>query len=100
MLKETTLGSTSSSGQQRAITITFFWLMVDFLRSPTVRHAKTGGTGDYVSTDVEAMADEVAQTYHRAREQVIPLRAALPLSGCSTFARVIPGAVPRPGPAG
>jgi hypothetical protein len=28
---------------------------------PTVRHAKTGDTGDYVSTDVRAMADELAE---------------------------------------
>ena len=37
--------------------------------SPTVLHAKTGDTGDYVSTYVKAMADEVAQTYHRSRQQ-------------------------------
>ena len=35
--------------------------------SPTVWHAKTGDTGDYVSTDVKAMADEVAQTNRRSR---------------------------------
>jgi hypothetical protein len=34
--------------------------------SPTVWHAKTGDTGDYVSTDVKAMADEVAQTSRRS----------------------------------
>jgi hypothetical protein len=36
---------------------------------PIVRHAKTGDTGDYVSSEVRAMADEVAQTSLRSREQ-------------------------------
>ena len=35
---------------------------------PIVRHAKTGDTGDYVSREVRAMADEVAQgAYRRSR---------------------------------
>jgi hypothetical protein len=37
--------------------------------SPTVWHAETGDTGDYISTYVQAMADEVAQTYNRSRQQ-------------------------------
>jgi hypothetical protein len=36
---------------------------------PIIRHAKTGDTGDYVSSEVRAMADEVAQTSLRSREQ-------------------------------
>jgi hypothetical protein len=36
---------------------------------PLVQHAKTGDTGDYVSSEVRAMADEVAQTSLRSREQ-------------------------------
>ena len=36
---------------------------------PIIRHAKTGDTGDYVSSDVRAMADQVAQTSLRSREQ-------------------------------
>jgi len=32
---------------------------------PIVRHAKTGNTGDYASTEVRALADEVAQMKHR-----------------------------------
>jgi hypothetical protein len=38
-------------------------------RLPNVWHAKTGDTGDYAESDVEAMAYEVAQTSLRSREQ-------------------------------
>jgi hypothetical protein len=34
---------------------------------PIIRHAKTGDTGDYASSEVRAMADEVAQS--KLREQ-------------------------------
>ena len=34
---------------------------------PIIRHAKTGDTGDYASSEVRAMADEVAQA--KLREQ-------------------------------
>jgi hypothetical protein len=33
----------------------------------TVRHAKTGDTGDYASSDVEAMAYEVAKANRPSR---------------------------------
>jgi hypothetical protein len=36
--------------------------------APTVRHAKTGDTGDYISADVKAMADELAEA--KLREQL------------------------------
>ena len=32
---------------------------------PIIRHTKTGDTGDYASTEVRALADEVAQAKHR-----------------------------------
>ena len=38
---------------------------------PIIRHAKTGDTGDYASSEVRAMADEVAQAKlrdHRSRQ--------------------------------
>jgi hypothetical protein len=37
---------------------------------PIIRHAKTGDTGEYASSEVRAMADEVAQVKfreHRSR---------------------------------
>ena len=36
---------------------------------PIIRHAKTGDTGDYVSSEVRTIADQVAQTSLRSREQ-------------------------------
>jgi hypothetical protein len=38
---------------------------------PIIRHAKTGDTGDYASSEARAMADEVAQATlkeHRSRQ--------------------------------
>jgi hypothetical protein len=36
---------------------------------PIIRHAKTGDTGDYVSSEVRAMADELAQTNLASQDQ-------------------------------
>ena len=44
-----------------------YYLLADggLVLPPIVRPAKTGDTGDYASTEVRALADEVAQMKHR-----------------------------------
>jgi len=49
-----------------------YYLLADggLSRPPIIRHAKTGDTGDYAESEVEAMAYEVAQAKlreHRSR---------------------------------
>jgi hypothetical protein len=49
-----------------------YYLLADggLSRVPNERHAQPGGIGDYVLSDVEAMAYEVAQeAYRRSRQQ-------------------------------
>jgi len=47
-----------------------YYLLADggLSRPPIIRHAKTGDTGDYAQSDVEAMAYEVAEAKLRRPE--------------------------------
>ena len=46
-----------------------YYLLADggLSRPPIIRHSKTGDTGDYPSSEVRAMADELAEAKLRGR---------------------------------